>query len=494
MREGEVMDQSINDILRDLKRAEAEKDSIRSHLSQINKELQVRRLELQAVGDSMQKRGKSIETLQAEIDAEKKQIALFQSEQGTKLSSQLSAKEKSELDELEGEERLLASRISVIENAVVALTVQKERIRADLKSNLQKRYFDILLRIEEVSDSRHSAVDVSSGSSNSQGKQQRTTKRSTAAVLATEIEEFMDAAALLVELERQTNSTRAIEFEVNALDNALAAARKELVTRESIVEALRTKHRFAEEEVAVASKQHDKILNKRSLVFDSIQEKQRMIRELGSVPRKEMDDFKNFDEQRLLKKLKEVNEKLKAFASVNRKALDQYVNFNEQRAQLMERKQQLDVENKSIETLIQTLDRQKDETILSTFRTVNRHFSAVFSELVPGGHGELVLRTSLDEQVASNDVTVGETLSEEISADLPNSAKKRNSKGESKGSRHVVASVNTYSGIMVRVSFAGSGQQYSMQQLSGGQKALVALSLIFAIQRYVKLTTSFMSY
>ncbi len=35
----------------------------------------------------------------------------------------------------------------------------------------------------------------------------------------------------------------------------------------------------------------------------------------------------------------------------------------------------------------------------------------------------------------------------------------------------------------MRVSFSGSGQQYEMRQLSGGQKALVALALIFAIQR-----------
>lgn len=35
----------------------------------------------------------------------------------------------------------------------------------------------------------------------------------------------------------------------------------------------------------------------------------------------------------------------------------------------------------------------------------------------------------------------------------------------------------------MRVSFSGAGQQYQMSQLSGGQKALVALALIFAIQR-----------
>jgi structural maintenance of chromosome 3 (chondroitin sulfate proteoglycan 6) len=43
--------------------------------------------------------------------------------------------------------------------------------------------------------------------------------------------------------------------------------------------------------------------------------------------------------------------------------------------------------------------------------------------------------------------------------------------------------ISTFQGIQVRVSFSGAGQQYQMQQLSGGQKALVALALIFAIQR-----------
>jgi ABC-type Mn2+/Zn2+ transport system ATPase subunit len=38
-------------------------------------------------------------------------------------------------------------------------------------------------------------------------------------------------------------------------------------------------------------------------------------------------------------------------------------------------------------------------------------------------------------------------------------------------------------GVQVRVAFGASGDTYLMSQLSGGQKALVALALIFAIQR-----------
>nr|KAJ0202254.1 hypothetical protein LSAT_V11C600338170 [Lactuca sativa] len=43
--------------------------------------------------------------------------------------------------------------------------------------------------------------------------------------------------------------------------------------------------------------------------------------------------------------------------------------------------------------------------------------------------------------------------------------------------------VEKYIGVKVKVSFTGQGDTQSMKQLSGGQKTVVALALIFAIQR-----------
>ena len=40
-----------------------------------------------------------------------------------------------------------------------------------------------------------------------------------------------------------------------------------------------------------------------------------------------------------------------------------------------------------------------------------------------------------------------------------------------------------HTGVQVRVAFGASGETFLMSQLSGGQKALVALAIIFAIQR-----------
>lgn len=44
-----------------------------------------------------------------------------------------------------------------------------------------------------------------------------------------------------------------------------------------------------------------------------------------------------------------------------------------------------------IRELISVLDQRKDESIERTFKGVARHFREVFSELVQGGHGFLVM-------------------------------------------------------------------------------------------------------
>jgi structural maintenance of chromosome 3 (chondroitin sulfate proteoglycan 6) len=199
------------------------------------------------------------------------------------------------------------------------------------------------------------------------------------------------------------------------------------------------------------------------MLTETVQQKQTMIRELGTLPRRELEEFQGFSEKLLLKKLKEVNDHLKKYSSVNRKALDQYVSFNEQRETLISRKSELSTDSESIQQLVDSLDAQREEAILRTFRGVSHHFSEVFAELVPGGHGQLIMRTSADEEG-------GDEL------DLGNG-------NNGNGNGGVAPLISTFQGVQVRVTFSAAGQQFEMQQLSGGQKALVALALIFAIQR-----------
>lgn len=54
-------------------------------------------------------------------------------------------------------------------------------------------------------------------------------------------------------------------------------------------------------------------------------------------------------------------------------------------------------------------DAQKDEAILRTFRGVSRHFSEVFAELVPGGAGQLIMRTTMDQDQESGGAAAGKS-------------------------------------------------------------------------------------
>jgi structural maintenance of chromosome 3 (chondroitin sulfate proteoglycan 6) len=149
--------------------------------------------------------------------------------------------------------------------------------------------------------------------------------------------------------------------------------------------------------------------------------------------------------------------------------LDQYINFNQQREQFVERFQLLAQDKLKIQELMDGLDRQKEEAIWRTFQGVSKHFSEVFRELVPFGEGSLIMVKAADSLTESS---VEEFFREEK---------------VSQGSYHG-PSIDEFLGVRVKVSFSDAIQQFEMHQLSGGQKALVALAIIFAIQRFVHLT------
>jgi structural maintenance of chromosome 3 (chondroitin sulfate proteoglycan 6) len=124
----------------------------------------------------------------------------------------------------------------------------------------------------------------------------------------------------------------------------------------------------------------------------------------------------------------------------------------------------LDSDKNAIRQLMDSLDMQKEEAILRTFEGVSGHFSDVFKELVPGGHGRLVMITDADQAEEDGEDGHREGKGSPIVKGLP-------------------VSVSAFRGVQVIVSFSESAQQFEMKQLSGGQKALVALAIIFAIQR-----------
>ncbi|MCP9259205.1 Structural maintenance of chromosomes protein [Dirofilaria immitis] len=171
------------------------------------------------------------------------------------------------------------------------------------------------------------------------------------------------------------------------------------------------------------------------------------IRELGSLPM-DSKNYESYSLKQLDKKLSEALEQLKKYENVNKKALDQFVQASGQKEDLAKRMDEHRANQKAISDLLTVLDQRKYEAIQLTFKQVSKNFHIVFEKLVPGGYGSLVMRVSHDE----------DSQPSQDQSDL-----------------HQIETL--------QVSFTGTSETREMQQLSGGQKSLVALALIFAIQK-----------
>lgn len=218
---------------------------------------------------------------------------------------------------------------------------------------------------------------------------------------------------------------------------------KKALTHE--VEQLQSKEREVTSKINEESKEMEKLASKQSMLSKKIDESSKKIRELGSLPADAFDKYQSYSMKQLFKKLEECNRELKKYENVNKKALDQFISFSEQKEKLVKRKEEVDRAHKSILELIEALDQRKFDAIQLTFKQVSKYFEEVFARLVAGG------RAYLDMQIDDSDPR------------LPR--------------------VEQFTGVRIRVSFSGGDETREMQQLSGGQKSLVALALIFAIQK-----------
>jgi len=440
-RKADKSDTDVTDILRELQKLEAERDHVKATSDQIARDLNARRRAADLARTELDTRQANLEATRQRVTAAREQKQSYMEELGSPLHGKLTDAERTTLRGLEEQLSERQKAAQAAEDEVLDVSARRDAIKADLRNNLLRRQQELDLLLQGISlDSAAAATEQNTAIAMAQTR--------------TTLELERDQLKVLCE---------AAEGELEECEFAIETRRGELAKLEAALEEQRLHEAEAQEGMTEAAKTQDKLLNKRTMLLETMAQKQRMIRDLGTLPRQEMQDFKSLSEKQLLARLKDVNDQLKKYASVNRKALDQYVSFNEQRESLMGRRDELSKDKDSIKSLIDSLDKQKEEAILRTFRGVSKNFQEVFKELVPGGAGKLIMRTSLDTD--DNDAERDVENVEDGELTMPTTA------------------MNTFTGVQVRVAFAGGGQQYDMQQLSGGQKALVALALIFSIQR-----------
>jgi structural maintenance of chromosome 3 (chondroitin sulfate proteoglycan 6) len=232
-----------------------------------------------------------------------------------------------------------------------------------------------------------------------------------------------------------------------------------LVNLQKELDKLQDRERKLQDDLQESTVDLEKVSTKLSLILKKKDECLKATRNLGVLPQDAYEKYKDTSMKELYFKMDQCNKDLQKLSHVNKKAMDQYLQFSDHKEKLIQRRDEADRAYKSILEFIQTLDQRKNENMQMTFKQVSKHFNEIFLKIVPQGTAHLVMRT--------NDNFEEEDRQRRLDRNQQDAT-----------------SVEEYTGVGIRVSFAGkTNEMKDIQQLSGGQKSLVALALIFAIQR-----------
>lgn len=155
-----------------------------------------------------------------------------------------------------------------------------------------------------------------------------------------------------------------------------------------------------------------------------------------SLVSQELDyDFGNLDMNQIASRVESLEEEQEQLGRrLNKKVLGMMEKAEGEYQELLKKRRIIENDRSQIEKVIEELDVKKRETLVSTYEKVNRDFGSIFSTLLPGASARL-------EPPPGGSVL---------------------------------------DGLEVRVAFGGKEKE-SLSELSGGQRSLLALSLVLSL-------------
>ncbi|KAJ8521043.1 hypothetical protein ONZ45_g2219 [Pleurotus djamor] len=370
---------------------------------------------------------KDSEEIETELASLELKLQGYKQELGTPLTKGLTDEEEMLIVELGKEVEARRKEMVEISKSRNQLEGQKNAIEIELNERLRRMKSDLQAKLEAFGETDTGDV-ASTGDLDSRRRELRSLNNS---------------------IQTLTRKTQSLEKESEELSATLQDLKSSL-------EKLQNQQSEDSRNISKQQKTTERYLRQRNVMLQRKEECNRSIRDLGVLPEEAFEKYTREKPDRLVKKLHTVNEGLKKFAHVNKKAFEQYNNFTKQRDQLINRREELDKSAESIDELVEVLDQRKDEAIERTFKQVASNFEEVFEKLVPAGRGRLIIQRRVDRD---------EEMDED-GEDAPQS------------------SVDNYTGVSIKVSFNSKVDEgLRIQQLSGGQKSLVALATVFAIQK-----------
>ncbi|KAH8889387.1 RecF/RecN/SMC protein [Thozetella sp. PMI_491] len=425
-REIEILDQKITGALGEQQKLDQESRRFEYSFEPLKAE-QVRKLaQLEREISRLEEARRHKETVEANMKQMDAQLTAYQTELATDFKKALSAAEERQLEQYSSDIHTLTRQWSEVNTKRRTLENRKLQLEAELRQNLRPREDQL----------NNQAFENSAGGGGGSYKEAQK------------------------ELKRIEKTVAEIENQLAENEAQIAAANGQFAELESRKADREAAQQDLAKQIEKAQKRIEKNIQRKAILTAQATECANNIKDLGALPDEAFGKYERMKPDQISKRLAKVNEALKKYKHVNKKAFEQYTSFTTQQEQLMKRRKELDTSQESIEQLIEHLDQAKDEAIERTFKQISREFATIFERLVPAGHGRLVIQRRADR---------GKTRNADESDE------------EARGS------IDNYTGVGISVSFNSKtfDEQQKIQQLSGGQKSLCALCLIFAIQATV---------
>ena len=176
------------------------------------------------------------------------------------------------------------------------------------------------------------------------------------------------------------------------------------------------------------------------------------------------DDEKNNkekeSEQEIIMKKNKLNEEQSVLNNrINHKVMSMFERAENEYRDLIKKREIIRNDKKKIESVIRELDKKKEDTLESTYKKVNEHFGNIFSKLLPGTQCKL---SKINEENVLDGL--------EVKVAFNNNNNNNNNNHNNKENENL----NNNNSDLTQ-------WKESLSELSGGQRSLLALSLILSL-------------
>lgn len=378
---------------------------------------------LQALQEERERKRRELESKRDKIDEIKGRISLLK--EGIEKVKEEKDRISSEMSEIELKIEEKTREISSIETKI-----------ADIEKTLKGSEIPKLARkIEELKGEIETNSEVL--------RKIETTLQGLTAKKQTYEQSLADNKEIVEEIEKRMASLKDdIESYTDRIETLTAELEKKFEAEKSLSEELgelREQRDTLMKEISELEKKKNSLKIEQSVIEEKIAGKMEILDELKiQIEEYEVEEIEELPPiKEISAELKEVERKINEMGDVNLKAIQEYDEVYQRREDLVAKRDTLVREKEEISNRIEKYEMRKREVFFETFNAINRNFMEIFAQL-SDGTGELVLE---------------------------------NPENPFEGGMHI------------HVKPHGKPIQ-RLESMSGGEKSLVAISLIFAIQRF----------